>query len=57
MSASIAINKITLKVEIESEFLRRIPVADPGFPRGGGANPKGGANLLFGQFFLKTARK
>ena len=33
-----------------------ISVADPGFPRGGGANPKGGgANLLFGQFFLKTA--
>ena len=33
-------------------------VADPGFPRGGGANPKGGgANLLFGQFFPKTAWK
>ena len=28
-------------------------VADPGFSRGGGANPKGGANLLFGQFFQK----
>ena len=27
-------------------------VADPGFPRGGGANPQGGgANLLFGQNF------
>ena len=26
-------------------------VADPGFPRGEG----GGANLLFGQFFSKTA--
>ena len=35
-----------------------LPVADPGFPRGGGANPKGGgANLLFGQLFLKTAWK
>ena len=33
-----------------------ISVADPGFPRGGGANRKGGgANLLFGQFFPKTA--
>ena len=33
-----------------------IPVADPGFPRGGGTNPKGGgANLLFGQYFPKTA--
>ena len=33
-------------------------MADPGFPRGGGANPKGeGANLLFGQFLPKTARK
>ena len=30
-------------------------VADPGFPRGEGANPKGGANLLFGQLFPKTA--
>ena len=33
-------------------------VADPGFPGGeGGTNPKGegeGANLLFGQIFLKT---
>ena len=28
---------------------------DPAFPRGRGANPKGeGANLLFGQIFLKT---
>ena len=31
---------------------------DPGFPRRGGApTTKGGANLLFGQFFTKTARK
>ena len=29
----------------------QLTVADPGFPRGGGANPKGGGtNLLFGQF-------
>ena len=28
-------------------------MADLGFPRGGGANPEGGANLLFGQFFRK----
>ena len=33
------------------------PVANPWFPRGGGANPKGGANLLFGQFSMKTAWK
>ena len=27
----------------------KFSVADPGFPtRGGGANPKGGMNLLFG---------
>ena len=33
-------------------------VTDPGFPRGGGANPKGGgANLLFGQFFPKNGMK
>ena len=31
------------------------PVADPEFPNGGGANPKGGANLLFCQFYPKTA--
>ena len=37
--------------------LNRNSVADPGFPRGGGANPKGGDNLLFGQFFSKTAWK
>ena len=28
-------------------------VAEPGFPRGG-ANPRRGANLLFGQFFPKS---
>ena len=33
-------------------------MADLGFPRGGGANPQGGgANLLFGKNFLKTAWK
>ena len=36
--------------------LVRCPVADPGFLRGG-ANPWGGASLLFGQFFPKTAWK
>ena len=31
-------------------------VADPGFPRGGGANSKGGCEkLLFGRFSPKTA--
>ena len=33
-----------------------ITVADPRFPRGG-ANPRGDANLLFGQCFPKTASK
>ena len=32
------------------------PVADPGFPRGG-TTSGGGANLLFAQFFMKTAWK
>ena len=32
-----------------------VPVVDPGFPRGGGANPKGEHQLLFGKFFPKTA--
>ena len=30
-------------------------VADPGFPRGGGANSPGGANIRFCQIFPKTA--
>ena len=30
-------------------------VADPGFPRGWGANPPGGANIRFCQNFPKTA--
>ena len=34
------------------------PVADPGFPREGGANPQGGgANLLFGQKFPENCMK
>ena len=33
-------------------------MADPGFPRGGGANPQGeGANLLFGQKIPKNYMK
>ena len=33
-------------------------VADPGFPRGGGANSQsGGANLLFGQHFPENCMK
>ena len=33
-------------------------VVDPGFPRGGGANSKGGCKkLLFGQFFPKNCMK
>ena len=34
---------------------QKYAVADPGFPRGGGANPPGGANIRFCQIFLKTA--
>ena len=46
------------KLSSQSTYTLMVSVADPGFPRGGGANPKGGgANLLFGQFFQKTAWK
>ena len=38
-------------------FSQPTAVADPGFPRRGGANPKGGANLLFGQFFPENCMK
>ena len=31
------------------------PVADLGFPVGGGADPLGGANIQFCQIFQKTA--
>ena len=33
------------------------PVAEPGFPRGGGTNPRGGGgtNIRFHQIFPKTA--
>ena len=34
------------------------PVADPGFPRGGGTNPHGGgANLLFGPKYPENCMK
>ena len=32
------------------------PVADPGFPWGGGVNPPGGANIWFCEIFPNTAR-
>ena len=37
-------------------FIKTSAVGDPGFPRGGGANPQGGANIEFCQMFPKTAR-
>ena len=45
-------------VDWETE-ISTFPVADPGFPRGGGANPKGGggANLLFDQFLSENCMK
>ena len=30
-------------------------VADPGFPRGGGANSPGGVNIRLYRIFIKTA--
>ena len=37
---------------------RLLPVADPGFPRGGGANPKcGGINQLFCPHFSEYCMK
>ena len=40
----------------DSELKReRVPVADPGFPQGGGAHSPGGANIQFCQIFPKTA--
>ena len=43
---------------MDTTFVAHMPVADPGFPREGCANPQGwGANLLFGQNFPKTAWK
>ena len=47
----------TLKTrELLKSAESKVAVADPGFPRRGGANPRGGgANILFDQFFPKTA--
>ena len=40
------------------EKFHLLTVADPRFPRGGGANPQGrGANLLFGQKFSENCMK
>ena len=41
------------------KLINYVTVADPGFPRGGCSNPRreGGTNMLFDQFFLKTAWK
>ena len=43
--------------EIKRNWVLRVrgAVADPGFPRGGGANSPGGTNIRFWQNFPKTA--
>ena len=38
-------------------MIRLLSVADPGFSRGGCANPREGAILLFGQIFVKKCMK
>ena len=46
------------RVSVKGDVCERVvsAVADPGFPRGGGANsPGGGANIRFCQNFPKTA--
>ena len=52
------INPVVLRfLSVEFHSIR-LAVADPEFPRGGGANPQGGgANLLFGQKFPKNCMK
>ena len=43
-------------VNVVAGKLTALSVADPGFPRGGGANsPGGGANIRFCQIFPKSA--
>ena len=51
------IRNITVSVVINfnSVITAQYPVTDPGFPRGGCANPRGDANILFDHFFPKTA--
>ena len=45
-------------VKVEGHQKIATSVADPGFPRGGGANPEGGgANLIFGQKFPENCMK
>ena len=46
----------TLRSYLKCIQFEILPVADPGFPRGGGANsPRGAANIRFCQKFPKTA--
>ena len=42
-------------LEVSAASITKIAVADLGFPRGGGANSPGGANIQFRQNFPKTA--
>ena len=42
-------------LEVKVRYWENCSVADPGFPRGGGTNPPGGANIWFCQIFQKTA--
>ena len=56
MSHAFAKALLTLRRNASDLKFKAHAVADPGFPRGGEANPEGGgANLLFGQFSPKTA--
>ena len=46
------------RLEVERFIMTRVPftVADPGFPRVN-ANPRGGANLLFGRIYAQNCVK
>ena len=52
----ILLSQLKVKVRHQLSQRSRLIVArmDPGFPRQG-TNPKGAANLLFGQYLLKSA--
>ena len=50
-------NVMFLNVKCEHSDLVSLPVADPGFPRGGGANSPGGCQHTILPNFLKNCMK
>ena len=51
------ISAFSISIVANFQVSKEKPVVDPGFLRGGGANPPGGANIRFRQNFPKNCMK